>query len=291
MMNARQRQQIGLVYRIVFRAVRILKKDFTRSGQIGAPSLIYFVRNNGAYQRFFTPYNISELLRNNLTPSSVSLDNWREEQPDLYQSLRGEITARQIGNSVAQDFEGGKMIWLPQINQTIVFIGSLQQALIFNIPFETELVQNPPINFSNEHVDSNEAATTDIEEEKRLVTSVILNEVQAANQRNIYDILPLYTKNARIISRSRTIYTGDDTFYEMRTGAIREFYTDFFNLNWYSYYLAELSVESITGSYAKVTHRGVVSDGKYYRDLATYSLQKIDGEWLIFELEVGTTLP
>lgn len=50
--------------------------------------------------------------------------------------------------------------------------------------------------------------------------------------------------------------------------------------------LVNLNVD-VLGNKATATHRGVMMDDLYREDLSIYTLEKINGRWLITQLEFG----
>lgn len=126
------------------------------------------------------------------------------------------------------------------------------------------------------------AQATELEQ----VRTVILNEVGAAVSQDLGRLQSLYAPNAVVIDRNGTpADPGDDTIWQGWANIQRR-YQAFFSAKVTSMNLVDLSIQ-VNNDQATGTHRGVVLNGIYSEDLGNYSLEKIDGAWLITQLEYG----
>jgi ketosteroid isomerase-like protein len=129
------------------------------------------------------------------------------------------------------------------------------------------------------------AAASDPEQ----VRAVILNEVNATVARDLPFLKSLYAPDAVIIDRHSTPDDpGDDTTWRGWANIERR-YLAFFSQGPSAISLVDLSIQ-VDGDQASGTHQGVVLDGTLYPDRGVYTLEKIDGQWLITQLEYGNPL-
>jgi hypothetical protein len=122
------------------------------------------------------------------------------------------------------------------------------------------------------------------------VRTVILNEVNATVARDLPFLKSLYAPDAVIIDRSGTPDDpSDDTTWRGWPNIERR-YLAFFSEGPSAISLVDLSIQ-VDGDQARGAHQGVVLDGTLYPDRGVYALEKIDGQWLITQLEYGNPPP
>jgi ketosteroid isomerase-like protein len=122
------------------------------------------------------------------------------------------------------------------------------------------------------------------------VRAVILNEVNATVARDLPFLKSLYAPDAVIIDRHSTPDDpGDDTTWRGWANIERR-YLAFFSQGLSAISLVDLSIQ-VDGDRARGTHQGVVLDGTLFPDQGVYTLEKIDGQWLITQLEYGNPPP
>ncbi len=118
------------------------------------------------------------------------------------------------------------------------------------------------------------------------VRTVILNENRGAIAQDLEFLESLYTPDAFIIDRNGTPdQPGDDTTWRGWVNIERR-YLAFFSAGFSSLTLVDLSIQ-VTGNQAVGAHQGVILDGILYPDGGIYTLEKINGQWLISQLEFG----
>ena len=118
------------------------------------------------------------------------------------------------------------------------------------------------------------------------VRNIILNEVNGTVAQDIAYLKSLYAPDAVIIDRNGTPdEPGDDTIWQGWANIERR-YLAFFSEGVSSLTLVDLAIQ-LNGNQATGTHRGVVLNGTLYPDLGIYTLQKVNGQWLITQLEYG----
>jgi hypothetical protein len=118
------------------------------------------------------------------------------------------------------------------------------------------------------------------------VRTVILNEVSSTVAQDLSLLRSLYAPDAVVIDRNGTPDNpGDDTTWRGWANIERR-YLAFFSEGVSSLTLVDLSIQ-MNGNQATGTHQGVVLDGTLYPDRGIYSLQKVNGQWLITQLEYG----
>lgn len=128
------------------------------------------------------------------------------------------------------------------------------------------------------------AAATDLE----AVRNVILNEVNAAVSQDLAQLQTLFAPNAVVVDRAGTPDDpSDDTVWEGWANIERR-YQAFFSSGVSSLTLVDLAIQ-LNGHQAIATHQGVVQDGVLYADQGSYTLENIDGRWLITQLDYGNT--
>lgn len=119
-----------------------------------------------------------------------------------------------------------------------------------------------------------------------LVRMVILNEVNGTITQDLGLLESLYAPDAVIVDRNGTPdEPGDDTVWAGWVNIERR-YQAFFTSDFNSISLADLSIQA-DGNQATATHQGVVLDGILYPDQGVYTLQKINDQWVITQLEYG----
>lgn len=122
------------------------------------------------------------------------------------------------------------------------------------------------------------------------VRAVILNEVNATVARDLPFLKSLYAPDAVIIDRHGTPDDpADDTTWRGWANIERR-YLAFFSQGPSAISLVDLSIQ-VDDDQARGTHQGVVLDGTLYPDQGVYTLEKIDGQWLITRLEYGNPPP
>ncbi len=118
------------------------------------------------------------------------------------------------------------------------------------------------------------------------VRTVILNENRGAIAQDLEFLESLYTPDALVIDRNGTPdEPGDDTTWRGWANIERR-YLAFFSAGFSSLTLVDLSIQ-VTGNQAAGAHQGVILDGILYPDKGVYSLEKINGQWFISQLEFG----
>jgi hypothetical protein len=118
------------------------------------------------------------------------------------------------------------------------------------------------------------------------VRLIILNEVDSAIAQDLSRLKSIYAPDAIVIDRNGTPDdTSDDTTWSGWANIERR-YLAFFSSGFSSLTLVDLSIQT-NGNQATGRHEGVVLDGTLYSDEGIYTLEKIDGRWLITQLEFG----
>ncbi len=118
------------------------------------------------------------------------------------------------------------------------------------------------------------------------VRRVILDETEAAAEQDLERLKSLYAPNAIVVDRNGTPNDrSDDTIWQGWANIERR-YSAFFSLDVSSISLRQLSI-LINGDEAVGTHQGAILDGTLFEDNGSYTLTKIDGQWLITQLEYG----
>jgi hypothetical protein len=120
------------------------------------------------------------------------------------------------------------------------------------------------------------------------VRSVILNEITGAISQDLTFLKSLYAPNAVVIDHKATPDDPDDDTTWRGWINIERRYLEFFAAGFSSLNLVDLSIQ-VNGDQAVGTHQGVVLDGVLYPDEGVYILEKLDGQWLITQLEFGNT--
>lgn len=120
------------------------------------------------------------------------------------------------------------------------------------------------------------------------VRSVILNEITGAISQDLTFLQSLYAPNAVVIDHKATPDDPDDDTTWRGWVNIERRYLEFFAAGFSALNLIDLSIQ-VNGERAVGTHQGVVLDGILYPDEGVYILEKIDGQWLITQLEFGNT--
>lgn len=129
-------------------------------------------------------------------------------------------------------------------------------------------------------------AAVDSRPEPEQVRAVILNEVNASVAQDLDTLEAIYAPTAVVIDRNGTpTDTSDDTVWQGWPNIERR-YLAFFSAGHTAINLVDLSIQ-VDGNQATGTHQGTVLDGVLYPDLGVYTLEKINGEWLISQLEYG----
>jgi len=122
--------------------------------------------------------------------------------------------------------------------------------------------------------------------EPEQVRAVILNEVNATVARDLPFLKSLYAPEAVIIDRHGTPDDPSDDTTWRGWANIERRYQAFFSDGPAAINLVDLSIQ-VDGDQASGVHQGVVLDGTLYPDRGVYTLEKIDGQWLITQLEYG----
>jgi hypothetical protein len=118
------------------------------------------------------------------------------------------------------------------------------------------------------------------------VRLVILNEVDSAIAQDLTLLKSLYAPGAVVVDHNGTPDDpSDDTTWNGWANIERR-YLAFFSAGFSSLTLVDLSIQ-MNGNQATGRHEGVVLDGTLYPDQGIYTLEKIDGQWLITQLEFG----
>lgn len=118
------------------------------------------------------------------------------------------------------------------------------------------------------------------------VRDVILNEVNGAIAQDLALLQSLYAPDAVVIDHNGTPDDPSDDTTWRGWANIERRYLAFFSAGYSSLTLVELSVQ-MNGERATGTHRGVVLDGTLYPDRGIYTVEKLNGRWLITQLEFG----
>jgi hypothetical protein len=118
------------------------------------------------------------------------------------------------------------------------------------------------------------------------VRAVILNEVNGTIAQDLALLQSLYAPDAIIIDHHATPDDpSDDTTWQGWTNIERR-YQAFFSTGPVSLNLVDLAIQ-VDGDRATGTHQGVVLDGTLYPDRGIYTLARLNGQWLITQLEYG----
>lgn len=118
------------------------------------------------------------------------------------------------------------------------------------------------------------------------VRAVVLNEVNATIAQDLALLKSLYAPNAVIIDHNGTPDNpGDDTTWQGWPNIERR-YLAFFSSGYSAITLVDLSIQ-VNGNTATATHQGAVLDGTLYPDRGVYTLEKLNGQWLITRLTYG----
>jgi len=118
------------------------------------------------------------------------------------------------------------------------------------------------------------------------VRAVILNEINGAIAQDLALLKSLYAPDAVIMDHNGTPDDStDDTIWHGWVNIERR-YLAFFSAGFSSLTPVDLSIQ-IDGNQAIGTHQGVVLDGTLYRDRGFYTLDKLNGQWMITQLEYG----
>ena len=118
------------------------------------------------------------------------------------------------------------------------------------------------------------------------VRAVILDEINGVIGRDLALLESLYAPNAVVIDHKGTPDDpADDTIWRGWINIERR-YSAFFSAGYSALSLVELSIQ-LNGDQATGTHQGIVLDGTLYPDRGIYTLEKINGKWLITQLEYG----
>jgi hypothetical protein len=118
------------------------------------------------------------------------------------------------------------------------------------------------------------------------VRAVILTEVNGTVARDLNLLKSLYAPQAVVIDHSGTPDDpADDTIWQEWANIERR-YSAFFSTRVSSLTLVDLSIQ-VDGNRATAVHEGVVLDGTLSPDKGIYTLEKLDGRWLITQLEYG----
>lgn len=125
--------------------------------------------------------------------------------------------------------------------------------------------------------------------DEEIVRAVIQTEVKASSERNLLVLESIFTPNAIVINRNKTPYDSSDDLIYTGWNNIRQLhYINLFrSQNWQPpIYLVDLQIE-ISNNKATGTHRGLASNNTYLEDYSIYTLEKVNGMWLIIQLEYG----
>lgn len=125
--------------------------------------------------------------------------------------------------------------------------------------------------------------------DEEIVLAVIQTEVKAASERNLLILESIFTPNAIVMNRNKTPYNSSDDLIYTGWDNIRQLhYINLFRSQTWQppSYLVDLQIE-ISNDKATGTHRGLVSNNTYFEDYSIYTLERIDGKWLIIQLEYG----
>ncbi len=118
------------------------------------------------------------------------------------------------------------------------------------------------------------------------VRGVILNETTGAISQDLAFLKALYAFDAVVVDHKGTPDNlGDDTIWRGWIN-IERYYLEFFASGFSSLNLVDLSIQ-MNGNRAIGSHQGVVLDGTLYSDDGVYTLEKVNGQWLITQLEFG----
>ncbi|MEM8640624.1 MAG: hypothetical protein AAGG51_17670 [Cyanobacteria bacterium P01_G01_bin.54] len=122
---------------------------------------------------------------------------------------------------------------------------------------------------------------------KQAVVEVIQLEVEAAQNANVGSLASIYAPDAMLLDKGETVRaTHDDIRYE-GWDKIKQRYLEFWaREECQSLDLVDLVIE-VKKNRAIATHRGVICDGEYNKDISYYELERIKGNWLITYLEYG----
>lgn len=119
--------------------------------------------------------------------------------------------------------------------------------------------------------------------EEHEVKDVILQEVAAVIHQDLFEIQKLYAPSAIVIDARGTGDDISDDFVYKGWNEIKLRYLAYFRCCAYNFTVVELDVK-VNGDRATGIHKGIEIEGKYYREIASYELQKINGRWLITQL-------
>lgn len=122
--------------------------------------------------------------------------------------------------------------------------------------------------------------------EPEQVRTVIMNEVNGTVAQDLALLKSLYSPDAVVVDHNGTADDpSDDTTWQGWVNIERR-YLAFFSAGISSLTLVDLSIQ-IDNNRAIGTHHGVVLDGTLYQDRGIYTLDKLNGQWLITQLEYG----
>ncbi len=119
---------------------------------------------------------------------------------------------------------------------------------------------------------------------EQAVRDVVNSEIRAVLQSDMDLLQSIYAPTAKIVDHRATPNdTSDDLVYEGWT-EIRQRYEGVFALHLYEIKLADLTIQ-VNGKRATATHSGSIINGEFYPDHVVYSLEQVDGRWIITLLE------
>ncbi|MCL4295100.1 MAG: hypothetical protein KJ077_05205 [Anaerolineae bacterium] len=132
--------------------------------------------------------------------------------------------------------------------------------------------------------------------EPELVRTVILIEANATIARDLAVLQSIYAPDAVVVDHNGTPDDASDDTTWQGWANIERRYLAFFSAGFSSLTPVDLSIQMDSDLQATATHRGVILNGTVYPDRGVYTLNKINGQWLITRLEYGnekgySTLP
>lgn len=132
--------------------------------------------------------------------------------------------------------------------------------------------------------------------EPELVRTLILIEANATIAKDLAVLKSIYAPDAIVIDHNGTPDDASDDTTWQGWANIERRYLAFFSAGFSSLTPVDLSIQMDNDLQATATHRGVILNGTIYPDRGVYTLNKINGQWLITRLEYGnekgySTLP
>lgn len=118
------------------------------------------------------------------------------------------------------------------------------------------------------------------------ISMVIADEVKGITEKDLSRLKLLYAPQATIIDRASTPQdTSDDVIWN-GWDEIEQRYLDIFAIPMSALTMMNLSTR-VEGNRGLATYDGIIIDGTLYEDTGTYTLENINGRWVITQQELG----